>query len=121
MRISSDSKWRRAAAGLGLTVALVASVVRCAPAPTCVRISDCDDGMTCKSGHCIFDGPGERADNDAATGPVGTEADAARPEAQASAPMTDAAGDGGSDAGDEASEEDDGGEIDIPPPDLSDV
>lgn len=37
----------------GLLVTVVVSTVRCAVPEGCVRISDCDDGMTCAKGRCV--------------------------------------------------------------------
>ena len=38
---------------VGCAVALL-TLVRCAPTESCLRLSDCDVGMTCVSGACVM-------------------------------------------------------------------
>ena len=40
---------------LVIGASLAIATVRCSPGPTrCLRYSDCDPGLTCAYGHCVF-------------------------------------------------------------------
>lgn len=97
---------------VGCAVALL-TLVRCAPTESCLRLSDCDVGMTCASGACVTavasrDGEGGTLEGGAPVAtPVPTDATASVPDgasARDAAVVVDAGGD--------AAVIDDGGAID---------
>lgn len=80
-----------------VAVPLVFALVKCAPQTNCVRISDCDDGMTCRAGRCVFD--------QASSDPIDAGADAATATVADASVATDApSGDAASDAADDGSD-----------------
>jgi hypothetical protein len=98
---------------VGCAAALL-TLVRCAPTESCLRLSDCDVGMTCVSGACTVvvassDGEGGTLEGGApvATPVATTDATASAPD---SATKTDAAV--AVDAGGDAATIVDSGEID---------
>jgi hypothetical protein len=53
--VSSSRRITRIAGSLGFAFCLAASVVRCGPGPKdCLRYSDCDPGLTCAYGRCVY-------------------------------------------------------------------
>jgi len=88
---------------LGTTIIATLVLIRCASPSVCVRISDCDDGMTCVKGSCFATAPstdadaasGDDASVDASASDASTTADG---EAPTPADAADDAGDGGSPA-----------------------
>ncbi len=69
---------------LALGSALALATVRCSPGPTrCLRYSDCDPGLTCAYGHCVFPpvAEGDGAVLEASTSDAGVVAEAAVDEA----------------------------------------
>ena len=71
---------------VGCAVALL-TLVRCAPTESCLRLSDCDVGMTCVSGACVMavassdvDGGASLEGSAPVATPVATDATASVPD-----------------------------------------
>lgn len=73
---------------VGCAVALL-TLVRCAPTESCLRLSDCDVGMTCVSGACVV--AAASSDVDGGTALEGSAPVATPVAADATAPAPDAA------------------------------
>ncbi len=89
------------------------TLVWCAPTESCLRLSDCDVGMTCSAGACTpvaassdLEGGALEGAAPVATTPVTTDATASVPDAAVASDAAVAADSGDADA------IDDGGEID---------
>jgi hypothetical protein len=97
----SSSKRLFAFLALGSTLAI--ATVRCSPGPTrCLRYSDCDPGLTCAYGHCVYPpvDVGDGSAPEASTFDAGVLADAA----VADEPTDDASTDDADDADDASTE-----------------
>lgn len=87
-----------------VAVPLVFALVKCAPQTTCVRISDCDDGMTCHAGRCVFEQTSSDPVDAAVDGATASVADASVASDASGDAATDDAGDGGADDAADASD-----------------
>ncbi len=94
------STFERALALGALCAAVAFSTVRCGPGPTrCLRYSDCDPGLTCAYGHCVFPPP-------PASDAAGVEAAASTQDAGPDAPFVTSADSGGALPTDDATADD---------------
>ena len=95
----------------GIAAALVLALTRCSPGPAlCNRYSDCDPGLTCAYGRCVYpplpsDGGGDGAALTDAGSPIDATGEAAEGSDSATADEATTGDDGSSDdsSGDDAS------------------
>lgn len=113
--MSIFSRWAPGATAVGLVTALA----HCGPGPTaCLRYTDCDPGLTCAYGHCVYppvasdaslDAPASSGLSEASTGddsaPASDDSGASGDDSISTGDDSSASGDDSTPSGDDASAE----------------